>query len=426
MRSFLVFFTVISLILHFLYLKGIVESYNAIRRRIKAKVKKKAHSKNRYNELERLNSQDAAPNQNQDNIATENLEGDDSKYDRSASRSSSTVDSLLGSEELDWSSLTFTDRFRLFDGWTFVIMFGDMLQIFAMIYSVGQRDELLKQIQGIAIFCHWCTLLKYLSNLTAYNAIARTIRNSVVIVTKSIIGVFPLLFGFILLGMCLFVQSNRFNSIPVSSYSLYALMNGDSIFDIYFEITQIEFLVGSLYMYVFIFLAICIVQNTFVVIIGDAYAKFSVWIKPVDKDGNYVLDEDDDGEDPLAPFYNTTEKEVKSKNALFKMLIMDRDYMLKNSKKKPKKTRQTIAQESSESLKENETEKRITIAKPTKSLKSLEREIVRALGKLSDIFEYRINQAKTKDEKEDIYDRYIDACERIEEALDKLQEESSL
>ena len=105
---------------------------------------------------------------------------------------------------------------------------------------------------------------------------------------------------------------------------------------------------------------------------------------------------------------------------------MDRDFMLKNSKKKKKETRQTNAQESSESLKENETEKRITMAKPTKSLKSLEREIVRALGKLSDIFEYRINQAKTKDEKEDIYDRYIDACERIEEALDKLQEESSL
>ena len=371
LSSILMIFSLCSLGLQVNYLKQINNQYNKIRSKMKVKADKKAYkaykkklqSLNKNNRLNKgivsftnnwlllvknkakkagINYEESVKLQRELELSADlsnTISGTDTMTKRltvSSSKTSTEIDSLIVSEELDWSQLTYSDKLKLLNGWTFIVIIGDILQIVGCIFFITTNEysyERSGPLLGFAAFFHWCAILKYISRLNAYNIVAATLANSWLLVCKSVLGILPLLFGFVLFGMCIFVQSNRFNTIPVSFYSLYALMNGDSIFDIYFEIIQLDFLFGSIFMYVFIFAAICIIQNTFVVIVGDAYANFQVKLTQDEYGGqqNYA---ELYAEDPLAPFYDISEKEIRSKNALYKMLQLDKDGIMRDYKEK--------------------------------------------------------------------------------------------
>ena len=51
-------------------------------------------------------------------------------FTSSTTKTSSEFDSIIGSDTLDWSSLTYSDKLKLFNEWTFVVIIGDLFQIF--------------------------------------------------------------------------------------------------------------------------------------------------------------------------------------------------------------------------------------------------------------------------------------------------------
>ena len=103
-------------------------------------------------------------------------------------------------------------------------------------------------------------------------------------VLRAMTGIVPVFFGFAFLGLCLFWDSHRFQSISYSMFTLFAMMNGDSLYDIFYDISVFRFLLAQLFMYVFIFCGIVIVQNVFLIMIehgflGIKYAKSYQWLQ---------------------------------------------------------------------------------------------------------------------------------------------------
>ena len=291
--------------------------------------------------------------------------------------------------------------------------------------------------------------MQYFEGLKDYNIIANTFANSGLIVIKAIIGIMPLLIAFTLLGMCFFVDSNRFGNISLSMFSLYSLMNGDSPFDIWYDVQQNSFLTGTIYMYIFIFISTSIIANVFVVIIGDAYVKSKYfqqtdWIKPTDELGNVII-EDEDAEDPLEPFENKTQQEIDSRKALVKMLQEDKELLMKEyykGKYERKKRRKTEMNSKIEEIPEEEDDD--DSAPDSLAINLLNMSAFKYLTYLANDFERDMKgdddeqmqkYAQTlphvvREIKEDVFDRCNNCFDRIYEALDdmkvnpRLEEES--
>lgn len=79
------------------------------------------------------------------------------------------------------------------------------------------------------------------------------------LIVTTILGVMPFIIGYSFLGMCLFTESNKFKSLNYTFYTLFALMNGDVVFDTYHETREYHFIQGALYTYFYIFFSICMI-----------------------------------------------------------------------------------------------------------------------------------------------------------------------
>ena len=66
-------------------------------------------------------------------------------------------------------------------------------------------------------------------------------------------GIMPIFLGFAFLGAALFWDSNRFSTISYSLFTCFAMMNGDSLFDIFYDITNFRYLLACIFMCIFIF-----------------------------------------------------------------------------------------------------------------------------------------------------------------------------
>jgi hypothetical protein len=151
--------------------------------------------------------------------------------------------------------------------------------------TVSQKGEI---ILGFGAFITWISLMKFYQNVKGYNIVANTLENSFEIVFKSLTGVMPIFIGYGVLGTSIFWRSHRFTDFSTSMFSLFAVMNGDMIFDAWHDIDTIDYLLAQLYLYSFIFFSICVVLNTFIVVIEDGYImqKFFArtdWVKGVNQ-----------------------------------------------------------------------------------------------------------------------------------------------
>jgi hypothetical protein len=415
-------FALYSLILHILHFKQIQQMYTKMRKRYKImKSKAKVHKQSLSP------SQPSQPSQPSPAI---NSDADEFK-DMPSSKDTSETMSTIGRAQLDWDALTLSDKAKLFNEWTFVIMLGDILLIIGSLFLIASTSTAFTKSSaflGFSSLCHWAATLKYMENIKGYNIVANTFINSAGIVVKAMAGVIPLFLAFVIFGMCTFIESNRFGSISVSMYVLYSYMNGDSIFDIYYDIQQLQFLLAFGYCIIFIFTSNAIVQNVFIVIIGDAYVKSKYyhkndWIRPIDEKG-YTIKNDEE-EDPLEAFYSKTQKEIESRKALVKMLQQDKEIIEQEYRKKKILMKGNFMQKGRitrilDKVKEDEEE--VKLDHDQASVSMLKISIIKYLIVLNDVFEKDL-KGKPEEQlhgdatnevpeeikvlKEDVYDRYV-------------------
>ncbi len=69
-------------------------------------------------------------------------------------------------------------------------------------------------------------------------------------------GIIPVFIGFAFLGLCLFWDSNRYKNLNFSLFTCFAAINGDSLYDIFYDISNFRFLAAMVYLMFFTFCGI--------------------------------------------------------------------------------------------------------------------------------------------------------------------------
>lgn len=111
----------------------------------------------------------------------------------------------------------------------------------------------------------------YLHNSFTYQTIYSTLYYSLPKVISFLVGVVPVFGGFVFFGLSVFYSCEAFQSTSNASQALFALMNGDSIYDISHQLKGMYFVLGQVYSYTFCVLFIVVVMNVFISIIQEAY-----------------------------------------------------------------------------------------------------------------------------------------------------------
>ena len=109
---------------------------------------------------------------------------------------------------------------------------------------------------GFGCFLCWCSLPAYLHQTSRYSLINRTIAYTLPTVFRAMTGIVPVFLGFAFLGLCLFWDSYRFHSISYSMFTLFAMMQGDSLLDQFYDMSNFRYLAANLFIYVFVFMGI--------------------------------------------------------------------------------------------------------------------------------------------------------------------------
>jgi hypothetical protein len=118
----------------------------------------------------------------------------------------------------------------------------------------------------------WISFTRYYENTQDFNLISRTFAVAIPSLLRAMIGVAPVFMGYVFLGMSLFWQArDMFGEFSKAYFLLFCCQMGDSVSDIFVAIRDTRFIFGQVYVYSFTFIAICVFQNIFFVIVEDSY-----------------------------------------------------------------------------------------------------------------------------------------------------------
>jgi hypothetical protein len=164
-------------------------------------------------------------------------------------------------------------HFKFLQFWSLFIIVGNFLQLCGAFLALSSNDEI-TTVTSILIGsgCLFACLStgKYIEKHPDYSTIYETLKRSFPVVTRFLLGVLPIFLGFLFLGVAIFRKSERFNTISTASYSLFAMIQGDALWDTITDISSGS-LIGQIYCYSFCVLFILIVLNIFISIIEEAY-----------------------------------------------------------------------------------------------------------------------------------------------------------
>ena len=160
--------------------------------------------------------------------------------------------------------------------WDFFILIGNIFQIISSLMGILEKENMSGSMDifvGIGVMLAYICLGKYLDYNTKYASIYQTLSRAVPNVIPFFIGIMPIFIGFTFLGLCLFWRSERFTNVTDVMKTLFALVNGDSVYDIVSNITDLSYFFGQIYGYSFTILFIVVVMNVFTSIIQEAYVS---------------------------------------------------------------------------------------------------------------------------------------------------------
>lgn len=162
-----------------------------------------------------------------------------------------------------------------FNKWSLICLIGSVIQIFGSLLAIFDANHLLNSTEiliGFGCFFSYLYIGKYIEYAKDYSTIYITIQKSLPNVIRYVIGATPVFLGFLFFGLSVFWKSERFNSISNIMITLFSLINGDSIYDIFQELKEIYFFLGQLYLYLFCILFIAVVLNIFIAIVQEAFS----------------------------------------------------------------------------------------------------------------------------------------------------------
>ena len=168
---------------------------------------------------------------------------------------------------------------KFFDLFFYVMMIGNVFQIFGSIVAIYQNlvqtnTNILLGIRqaciGFGAMCTWFCLIKYFSENKQFKATTNLLAESTIGVFKFVIGILPLYIAFVFLGRCLFWKSEKFESTQHAFVALFAIVGGDILDETYTDIAAEGFL-SVVFLTVWIVLFMSSVHNVFISIISNGF-----------------------------------------------------------------------------------------------------------------------------------------------------------
>ena len=168
---------------------------------------------------------------------------------------------------------------KILNKWDICIIISNICQIIGSILGLLENDNMNGSIDifiGFGVMLCYICLGKYLDYNTKYALFYQTLKRSIPNVVPFFIGIMPIFIGFTFLGLMLFWNSERFTNVTNVMKALFAIVNGDSVYDIIVDITDKNNFFGQVYGYLFTILFIVVVMNVFIAIIQEAYVSAKV------------------------------------------------------------------------------------------------------------------------------------------------------
>ena len=168
---------------------------------------------------------------------------------------------------------------RPLNKWDILIIISNICQIIGSILGLLENDNMnvsFDMLVGFGVMLCYICLGKYFYYSLKYGLLYQAMKNAISNIIPFFIGILPIFIGFTFLGLCLFWNSERFTNVTDVMKALFAIVNGDSIFDIIVDITDKSNFAGQIYGFLFTILFIIVVMNVFIAIIQEAYVSAKV------------------------------------------------------------------------------------------------------------------------------------------------------
>ena len=161
-----------------------------------------------------------------------------------------------------------------FDRWLIINIISNIIYIFTSLIQlialvIGHHDQSQGRSQflvGLSAFLAWINILKYIGYLPSINKVFTILQQSIPYVLRFLVGLIPIFFGYVFIGMCLFSKYECFDSTSRSMVTLLSLMMAD---DLYGFITSLqgEGILGILFIMSYTAVSFMIVHSIIVAII---------------------------------------------------------------------------------------------------------------------------------------------------------------
>lgn len=158
--------------------------------------------------------------------------------------------------EVNWDNLTWQDKAKLFRYWSIFTFFGNVIQIFAALFFVLRQQfglHISEYMCGFGCMFAWFGLVQYLDYSPKYSFILKTLTQAVPMFLRTALGILPIYIAVVLLAVCLFSASTRFQSSSWAAMNLYSMIQGDELQDVFRDLTSIQLLEGLLFLYLWVF-----------------------------------------------------------------------------------------------------------------------------------------------------------------------------
>ena len=155
-----------------------------------------------------------------------------------------------------------------------ICLVGNIVQLFGASISVFDKINILSSAEilvGFGCMLAYLNIGRYIEYAENYSTIFVTIKNALPKVARYLIGVTPIFLGFLFFGLCIFWRSERFTNTSNVLIILFSLAQGDSVFDVFKDLSGLYFFIGQIYLYFFLIIFIVVVLNIFIAIIEEAY-----------------------------------------------------------------------------------------------------------------------------------------------------------
>lgn len=152
-----------------------------------------------------------------------------------------------------WRELPISKKMKFFNVWFFISSISNICNIIGSFLSIEYdlvgsnvtKARLL--LNGIGCMMAWVTMVQYFEHSSSYYVLILTLKRGTPRVVRFVLGVLPVFLGYAIFGVAYFSSSSAsFASLDSASVTLFCLLNGDVIHDVFDELYPVRLITSFL------------------------------------------------------------------------------------------------------------------------------------------------------------------------------------